>query len=524
VPASVNLDALIPREDFLVETTGSESPEKHTIQISELEKDAFFFGALRKPDFQRETGEWEPKRVMGLISTFIRNDLIPAVILWKNRELLFVIDGSHRLSALIAWVQNDYGDGERSQKFFNHMIPDEQAKAADKTREMIEKEFGSYADHKAAIADPSKYGPDVVARARQFGSLSLALQWVRGDATTAEASFVRINQQAAMITPQELELIKSRKKPNAIAARAIIRKGTGHKYWSLFAPKAQQEIEEIATDIHGLIFEPALKSPIKSLDMPAGGSVYSSPALRMIFDFITLSVDTVSSKDDPTGEKTVEYLKRCRRVMRLALSDHPSSLGLHPAVYFYSWTGNQQPILFLVMVTLLIEWDKAKKLSWFTVHRAKFEQFLYANRTLTAQVIRKFGTKDSGLNHLKDFYLAVLECIGKGIENSDIVTTVQSQLGYGYLQPEESPYDGVAPTRMSSSVRTGLTMKKLLETAPRCAICDGFVPFQAISIDHIKRTADGGFTTDDNTQLSHKFCNHGHKESLLAAQNKEATI
>ena len=237
VAASANLDALIPREDFLVETSGAEAPEKTSMQISELERDAFFFGAIRKPDFQRETSEWEPKRVMGLIRTFVNGELIPAVILWKNRELLFVIDGSHRLSALIAWVQDDYGDGERSQEFFNHSIPEEQIKVAQRTREMVENEFGSYKDHKAAIADPSKYGPDLVARARRFGSLGLALQWVRGDSTTAEASFVRINQQAAMITPQELELIKSRRKPQAIAARAIKSKGTGHKYWASFASK-----------------------------------------------------------------------------------------------------------------------------------------------------------------------------------------------------------------------------------------------------------------------------------------------
>ena len=520
---TVNLDALIPREDFLIETTGAEAPDKNSIQISELEANAFFFGAVRKPDFQRETSEWEPKRVVGLIRTFVRNELIPAVILWKNRELLFVIDGSHRLSALIAWVQDDYGDGARSQDFFNHIIPEEQLKVAQRTREMVEKEFGSYADHKAAIANPSKYGPDLVARARQFGSLALALQWVRGDATTAESSFVRINQQAAMITPQELELIKSRKKPNAIAARAIKSRGTGHKYWSSFGSKEQLEIEEIASELHALLFEPTLRYPIKSLDMPAGGNVYSGPALRMIFDFITLCVDTISDDDDLTGIKTIEYLKRCRRVMRLSLSNHASSLGLLPAVYFYSWTGNQQPILFLVMVSLLIEWDKTGKLNEFTDRRAEFEKFLFTNRTLTAQVIRKFGTKDSGLNHLKTFYKNVLDAIGEAIDISEIVEKLKAQAGYGYLQPEESPYDGVVPTRMSAQVKAGLTMKKLLETAPRCAICGGFVPSQAITIDHIERSEDGGKTTHENTQFAHPYCNTGYKESRVARQRALST-
>src|ERR1700737_457364 len=227
----VNLDALIPREDFDVQLGGSDAPVKQSTQISELEAGQFFFGGLRKPDFQRETAEWGPEPVVCFIRSFVNGELIPGVILWQNRELLFVIDGSHRLGALIAWVHDDYGDGERSQRFFNHTIPEEQKKVAERTRALVEKEFGSYKSHKAAMSDPASYGPDVVTRARRLGTLSLQLQWVRGDAAKAEDSFARINQQAAMIAPQELELIKSRRKPNAIAARAIIRRATGHQYW-----------------------------------------------------------------------------------------------------------------------------------------------------------------------------------------------------------------------------------------------------------------------------------------------------
>ena len=348
---------------------------------------------------------------------------------------------------------------------------------------------------------------------------------MRGDATTAEASFVRINQQAAMITPQELELIKSRKKPHAIAARAIKSRGTGHKYWASFESREQREIQTLATELHDLLFVPPLRYPIKSLDIPAGGSVYSGPSLRMIYDFITLAVDTVSTEDDATGVKTIEYLKRCKRVMLLTLSHHESSIGLMPAVYFYSWTGNQQPILFLTMVSLLIDYDRARKLDEFTDRREEFENFLLVNRTLTAQVIRKFGTKDSGLKHLKDFYREVLNCVGNGVPGSAIVSTLQSLPGYGYLQPDESPYDGVAPTRMSTPVRAGLTMKKLLETAHRCNLCGGFVPSQSVSIDHIERVEDGGLSTHDNTQITHPYCNSGYKERkhllTISSRNSE---
>src|SRR5206468_17336 len=108
--AHVNLDALIYREDFEAISDLDDTQVKDSSPITDFTLDAFFYGALRKPDFQRETAEWEPDRVVGLIRSFVDGELIPGVIVWKNKGLVFVIDGSHRLSALIAWVQDDYGD------------------------------------------------------------------------------------------------------------------------------------------------------------------------------------------------------------------------------------------------------------------------------------------------------------------------------------------------------------------------------------------------------------------------------
>jgi hypothetical protein len=71
---NVNLDALIPREDFEVLSDGVATPNKQSITIFELQSDNFFFSALRKPDFQRETYEWTPKRVVGLIRSFVSDD------------------------------------------------------------------------------------------------------------------------------------------------------------------------------------------------------------------------------------------------------------------------------------------------------------------------------------------------------------------------------------------------------------------------------------------------------------------
>jgi len=320
-----------------------------------------------------------------------------------------------------------------------------------------------------------------------------------------------------------LELIKKRRKPHTIAARAIIRRATGHKYWSGFRDAEQKQIEELAIDLHQLIFEPSLRYPIKSLDLPAGGAVYSASALRMVYDFISLSVGVPSDEDDGEGIRTIEYLTRCRKVMRQILSNHASSLGLHPAVYFYSWTGKQEPILFLVMAELVVELERARRFSDFVQNRKGFEEFLISNRSLLNQIIRKFGTKDSGKKHLREFYERVLELLGSGISGNDLVDEICKDLSYSYLQPAESPYGGVIPTRLSTQVKAGYVMRELLPMAARCGICGGLVPSQAITIDHKQRLEDEGTHSRENTQLAHPYCNTGFKEQKIARERKATT-
>ena len=308
--SSLNLDALILREDFQVIGEGDPVPSKTSMSIRELEPGEFFSAGLRKPDFQRETSDWDAKRVIGLVKTFVEDQLIPGVILWKNKDLIFAIDGSHRLSALLAWVMDDYGDGMKSREFFGASIPDEQLTMAQKMREDIAREVGSYADHRKAASNPDAFGPAMVARARRLSTLTLDLQWVRGDATKAEESFIRINQQAANITPQELELIKDRRKPMAIAARAIRQRGKGHEYWKNFSPENQSLIRQHAVDVYDILFSPALSYPVKSADLPAGGSVTAGTSLRMIYDFIAVAVGPealIDKTDDKDGTRTITY-------------------------------------------------------------------------------------------------------------------------------------------------------------------------------------------------------------------------
>ncbi|MEO6837956.1 MAG: DUF262 domain-containing protein, partial [Ginsengibacter sp.] len=108
--SQVNLDALIKREDLYIakddNTDLQEKPEYKELRIdSDLNPTkSWFFKTLKKADFQRETSEWKPERIVGLIKSFIDGDIIPSIILWNWKGSNFIIDGGHRLSAIVAWI------------------------------------------------------------------------------------------------------------------------------------------------------------------------------------------------------------------------------------------------------------------------------------------------------------------------------------------------------------------------------------------------------------------------------------
>ena len=122
---NVNLDSLIKREDFEILNPEADNLNIQVLQIRDLEETAFVYKTLRKPDFQRETNEWNTEKIVDFIESFLNGDLIPSIILWNANGINFVIDGAHRLSALISWVIDDYGDGIISSPYFDHEIPKE---------------------------------------------------------------------------------------------------------------------------------------------------------------------------------------------------------------------------------------------------------------------------------------------------------------------------------------------------------------------------------------------------------------
>lgn len=230
----VNLDAMIPRADFGEVQTVNKQERIVNFGLEHLSDTSPTFRALRKPDFQRETNHWSAKQICDLIKSFLDDELVPSLILWESTSYIFVIDGGHRLSALKAWMTDDYGDGLLSLKFYSGSISKDQKQIAKTTRNLVEREVGRFSDLSKMVAEAAAGNEERLARANRMFRRGLTLQWVFGTKEKAESSFYKINSQGTILDDVETSLIKNRHKPVAIAARSIIRAGKGHKYGADF--------------------------------------------------------------------------------------------------------------------------------------------------------------------------------------------------------------------------------------------------------------------------------------------------
>ena len=514
--SKINLDAIIPREDFEIVSNNSTSAQIQSLSDNDL-YNQFIYQILRKPDFQRETNEWDSLKIYEFIDSFIEGDLIPSIILWRSQSgLIFVIDGAHRLSALISWIYDDYGDGEISKKFYENNITEDQIIFAEETRKLVNKKLGSFEQIKKSSKDNGS-SQEHIKRANNIGVNAIQVQWVVGDAKKAELSFFKINQKASKIDPTELKLLESRKKPNCISARAIIRAGKGHKYWSIFSAENQNTIQQLASEINKIFFTPQLKTPVKTMDIPIGGKVSSAQTLPLILEFIN-QVNFVPSDfkdlvdDDLEGHETINHLKNARKIAWRINSVHASSLGLHPIVYFYSKEGKHKTGSFYAITNFILQLIKINKLTDFIKAREEFEKFLIEYDYIPTQINRKQRSSLKGLPQVTEFYLEMINNINSGKNYRDSVKALTKTEKFKYLTLEDDKDELTFYHRnFDTDSKSAVFIAEALQSGIKCKICNGFIHTNSITIDHIYRKEDGGLGNPDNGQLAHPYCNSTFK-------------
>jgi Protein of unknown function DUF262./HNH endonuclease. len=530
VPEIVNLDAMIPREDFIAPIDNSGTPGeggKGSASATDLKRGEAFFETLRKPDFQRETAAWSPSAVCEFIMAFVENELIPSVICWQSpARLTFIIDGAHRLSALIAWLEDDYGAGQRSVQFYGK-IPDEQERIHHKTRDLVKSKVGSYAEWRAEIGNPGSI-PELSSKVRGLAHAKVPLLWVPGsDALKAEKAFFTINQKAVEIDATELKILNARSKPNAVAARCIVRNATGTKYWESFTKEGQEEVVKMAKRIYAALYIPPLQSPPRTEELPVAGHGYGSQTLPLIFDLVNIAnklpVEDASKNKKkylvaqghvkPQEAPTLEAMKRAIQLVSRITTTDASSLGLHPAVYFYGANYRHQPTAVLAVAQFIQDMIDKDGFLEFTQHRAKFEAFLVGHKMFINQLTIKHGSMVKGFLDICDYYLFVFGRIQEGRDEKEILEDLAANEKYQMLV-KERPVLSKKAKEFSQDAKNVKLMSDILEKAFVCNICKARIDKKSMHLDHIVEQERGGLATLDNSQWLHPYCDSTAKRHL----------
>ena len=538
----VNLDSLIKREDFEAAADEANVGNEPLFKVEELGKDKLYFSVLRKPDFQRQTDNWSADTIVDFIKSFLDNELIPSIIIWHSKESgkVFIIDGAHRVSALIAWVNDDYGDGDISRKAWNFKVPEAQVKLHLKTQALVRGEVGTFSELVHVGLNPTSAKDDVqLRRARAIATRQQHIQKVEGSAQIAEKSFFKINGNPATIDQTELDIIRARRKPNAIATRALIAAGKGHKYWGKFTENSSK-IEELAEDVYNSLFGQILEIGAQSPDLPRAGQPYSAEAFKMVLDLVNIFNNVTPAmwqeknprrtakesglflQDDTDGSATLEYLEKIKNVARLSSgNEYSGSLGFDQAVYCYGVTGKLHPAALLASFKFAQELKEAGSLFEFTVVRKNFEEFLVRHKNFINILGHSKGSRTRSLNSILTMYRSVFKAFQDGI-NSDIeilelLNSDSTLIDLKLPSPED---EEIPRKRFSKSAVQAGVVEDCLNNRARCIECGARLPPFSRSKDHKLRVEDGGLGTIGNLEFTHPYCNSGYKEKKLSMEAK----
>jgi hypothetical protein len=138
----------------------------------------------------------------------------------------------------------------------------------------------------------------------------------------AEDLFFAINTQGTPLDETETLLIKARRKPVAIGARAIVRSGAGHAYWSAFTQKNQQEVVRLAGELNRITGNSG-----ESLGLYSAVYYLTEQGKHSRFLFLGM-VATISEKLRNNDDGWFYKFTMARRAVKAFLIEHKSLIGI----------------------------------------------------------------------------------------------------------------------------------------------------------------------------------------------------
>ncbi len=578
----VYLDHLIPRENLQYQrSTENVEPSQSQKPTPELRLGDLMRGRspvvdlLRKPDFQRATWAWTPEDCFSLLESITSSQVIPSIIMWSSPEndLKYILDGGHRVSVVLAWLNDDWGEQLPSGVYGDEEHERSIKAAARHVRNLVDARIGRISDYEAASKEyfaliNAGGAPKKEMQRRRYdqaefynnlliGNINFPLQWVTGSYETAERSFLKINKSGQKLSEWEKLLVENRNSSFVRAVMSITNTATKYHYWPQKAPDGAVNKETLVGEIdairrgvpaiHDALFEPPLRTPIRTMQQPLlVADAYHRP--YYLAEFLTVveggrgqSAETADlmAKGRMAGPEEIitsgaALIGHTLDSLEQIQGPSQKSLALVPTLYFYTDAGRYVRSLLYGLLYWLGSGEPDDILSRkrvFSAHRGAFEHVLMTDKEhIVTGISRKTGSGPEVTSQTARYFQDLLELL---VKHDDAVESEAFASDYNTLTDrltEKKVRNGRTATVTSrlftEKQKSTTALKTLFASAPRCGICDGiFDPHGDVQHDHITLASQGGATAMDNQRMVHPFCNnHANRTIIEALRSKRENL
>ncbi len=579
----VYLDHHIRRDNLLYKRASSAMNGDEQIQYETHIQIRDLFGPrpkarrLRKPDFQRATSAWTAKDCADLLEDVLKEQVVPSVIMWLSPDnLQYVLDGGHRISVLLAWIKDDWGDRLSSEDYQDPVLEENSKLAAKQVREELKKrEIGKFQEYLDAEETYSNIEiakripePEMDVASLHYAKLvrrwdavkiGFPIQWVKGDYQKAEESFLKINKSGRRLSDWETKLVENRTSSFARTVMSIAEISNASHCWTDNAPEIgndatlKQKISDILTGVrtlHELLFEPPHRKPIKDEIQPLMATSLTKPETKPFYLAELLTITEGKKGQKPEWESLIKRDKNARVSIiienGLLLTQHalavinniygssPRSLALMPLVYFYNQQGTYVRSLLYGMLYWLNHGSETRDIQnrklLFTAHRAAFEKVLIDNKsTIIQRIARRIGSGPEVTYPTARYLNALLELLiqfNDSIESNEFQETHRTLIEtLGKKTDEENEAEKISASRTFRGLQKDeVQVSAFVGMFPKCGICEGrFHPSLDNQIDHIQEHGKDGKTVVSNARITHPFCNN-NRETIEKIKNGQTVI
>jgi tetratricopeptide (TPR) repeat protein len=574
----VYLDHLIRRESLRYQRPKEQVPiasrPKEVLRLSDLQNPNRV-KLLRKPDFQRETWAWTPDDCVSLLESIVNDQVIPSIIMWSSPDNGFdyILDGGHRVSVVLAWLYNDWGDNLSSDLYRDDEHERSIKAAAREVREYLNVRVGTISDYQSAESaieqamlngqSPQRDLPASVFKRGYFyqrllkGHVDLHVLWATGDYEKAEQSFLKINKSGRQLSDWEIKLVDNRNSSFARIVMSVASVSSSRNYWpshitdAIDASILERKVQAITLGIdriYDTLFKPSYQSQIQTLQQPLLVAPGSHQRPYYLAELLTVleggrgqlaETERLLSQDkNATPEQIIDngwrLVDRTLDVLDHLVGDQTKSqsLAIVPALYFYTETGRYVRSLLYGFIFWLFagsDRDVLQRKRAFAAHRSAFEQILIEKKDdMVTGLTRRTGSGPDITAQTAQYFDGILRLLDK---HHDATQSTEFLKEYGDFTKNivskvpRAPHSVEGRGRIfTDRQRSTVVLRALLSNPVRCGICGGILDAaMGAQMDHKTPFAQGGRTEVGNAQLAHPFCNN-NREIIEGMRNGQQQV